>query len=152
MNETLLEQLGRYRNFVLLGEGGCGKSELAINLARYLLPLGKDVHLFDMDMTKPLFRTREQAAELEKLGVQVHFEQQFADAPTQVGGVSLRLRDGNCYAILDVGGDHIGARAIGLQVRKRKHDLQDHVLQGQRFRRRASHIRRSRSNSDRARR
>lgn len=113
MSETLLEQLGSYSNFVLLGEGGCGKSELAINLARYLLPLGKDVHLFDMDMTKPLFRTREQAAELEKLGVQVHFEQQFADAPTQVGGVSLRLRDSGCCAILDVGGDHIGARAIG---------------------------------------
>ena len=46
-------------NYVLLGEAGCGKSELAINLARRLLDTGKPVDLFDLDMTKPLFRTRE---------------------------------------------------------------------------------------------
>lgn len=49
------------RNYVLLGEAGCGKSELAINLACRLLDTGKLVDLFDLDMTKPLFRTREQA-------------------------------------------------------------------------------------------
>lgn len=35
------------------------------------------------------------------------------DAPTLVGGVSPMLRDENSLVVLDVGGDHIGARSIG---------------------------------------
>ena len=57
------------RNFVLLGEAGGGKSELAINLARALAEWGeRPVHLYDLDMTKPLFRTRDQAAFLASKG------------------------------------------------------------------------------------
>ncbi len=100
-------------NYVLLGEAGCGKSELAINLARQLLETGKAVDLFDLDMTKPLFRTREQADKLAEMGIRFHFEEQFADAPTVGGGVMRSLRDADCYTVLDVGGDYIGARAIG---------------------------------------
>ena len=101
------------RNYVLLGEAGCGKSELAINLARRLLDTGKPVDLFDLDMTKPLFRTREQADRLADMGIRFHFEEQFADAPTVGGGVMRALKDTDSYTVLDVGGDYIGARAIG---------------------------------------
>ncbi len=101
------------RNYVLLGEAGCGKSELAINLARRLLDTGKPVDLFDLDMTKPLFRTREQADRLADMGIRFHFEEQFADAPTVGGGVMRSLKDADSYTVLDVGGDYIGARAIG---------------------------------------
>ena len=101
------------RNYVLLGEAGCGKSELAINLARRLLDTGKPVDLFDLDMTKPLFRTREQANRLADMGIRFHFEEQFADAPTVGGGVMRALKDTDSYTVLDVGGDYIGARAIG---------------------------------------
>ncbi len=101
-------------NFVFLGEAGSGKSEIAINFARALLERGgKPVHLFDLDMTKPLFRTRDQAGALTRMGIQFHCEQQFMDAPTQTGGVSRLLRDDACYTVLDVGGDYIGARSIG---------------------------------------
>ena len=100
-------------NYVLLGEAGCGKSELAINLSRRLLDTGKPVDLFDLDMTKPLFRTREQADRLTDMGIRFHFEEQFADAPTVGGGVMRSLKDADCYTVLDVGGDYIGARAIG---------------------------------------
>lgn len=110
---TLLEQLEKYANFVLLGEAGCGKSELAVNLAGLLRQTGKDVHLFDLDMTKPLFRTRELEQELAEMGVELHFEQQFADAPTLVGGLRPHLMDGDSYTVLDVGGDDVGARAVG---------------------------------------
>lgn len=101
------------RNYVLLGEAGCGKSELAINLARRLLDTGRSVDLFDLDMTKPLFRTREQADRLADMGIRFHFEAQFADAPTVGGGVMRALKDTDSYTVLDVGGDYIGARAIG---------------------------------------
>ena len=35
------------------------------------------------------------------------------DAPTLVGGVSPTLRDPRALAVMDVGGDYIGARSIG---------------------------------------
>ena len=105
---------GSTHNFVFLGEAGCGKSEIAVNLALRLGALGgKPVHFFDLDMTKPLFRSREVAEELEKRGVSVHFEEQFMDAPTTVGGPELLLRRSDCYTVLDVGGDYIGARSVG---------------------------------------
>ena len=101
-------------NYVFLGEAGCGKSEIAINLALALFVIGgPEVHFYDLDMTKPLFRSRDQASMLEDRGVQVHFEEQFYDAPTAAGGVNRQLRDRSCYTVLDVGGDYIGARSVG---------------------------------------
>ena len=101
-------------NFALIGEAGCGKSEIAINLCKRLLQRGdKEVHLFDLDMTKPLFRSRDRAELLTDMGIHLHFQEQMADAPTIGGGVVPLLRDHNCYTILDVGGDYMGARAIG---------------------------------------
>lgn len=99
-------------NYVFLGEAGCGKSEIAVNLALWLHSLGKEVHLFDLDMTKPLFRTRDLAAKMERRGISLHFQEQFADAPTTAGGVRRALMEPYC-TILDVGGDYIGARAVG---------------------------------------
>lgn len=102
------------KNFVFVGEAGSGKSELSINFARRMVGMTqKPVHFFDLDMTKPLFRSRDAAASLEQAGVIVHFMEQFMDAPTLVGGVNPLLRDENAIVIMDVGGDHIGARSIG---------------------------------------
>ena len=101
-------------NVVFLGEAGSGKSEIALNFAQALAELGgKPVHFFDLDMTKPLFRSRDRREALETLGVEVHYEAQFMDAPTLTGGVRQRLNDPHCCAVLDVGGDYIGARSIG---------------------------------------
>ena len=102
------------KNFVFVGEAGSGKSELSLNFARSLAAVsGSPVHFFDMDMTKPLFRSRDAAASLEAAGVTVHFMEQFMDAPTVVGGVLPLLRDENAIVVMDVGGDYIGARSIG---------------------------------------
>ena len=101
------------RNFVFLGEAGCGKSELAVNLACRLAAGEKPVHLFDLDMTKPLFRSRDLGETLAQAGVSLHFEEQFMDAPTVSGGVMRLLRAESVCTVLDVGGDYIGARSIG---------------------------------------
>ena len=59
-------------NVVFLGEAGSGKSEIALNFAQALAELGgKPVHFFDLDMTKPLFRSRDRREALEALGVEV---------------------------------------------------------------------------------
>ena len=112
---NLTDAVGDSSNYVFFGEAGCGKSEIAVNLALALARAGtKPVHFFDLDMTKPLFRSRDAAQLLTDAGVAVHFEEQFMDAPTQVGGPSVLLRDARCYTILDVGGDSIGAGAVGM--------------------------------------
>lgn len=101
-------------NFILIGEAGCGKSEIALNLAKYLANnTDKSVHLFDMDMTKPLFRSRDLLESGELSEVTIHFEEQFYDAPTLVGGVRELLADPESIVVMDVGGDDIGARSIG---------------------------------------
>lgn len=114
IEDTIRELAKNKRNFVFLGEAGSGKSELAINFAKYLAELGgRPVHFFDIDMTKPLFRSRDVIADLEAMGVIFHYEEQFYDAPVTVGGLSLLLKDECSYVVMDVGGDGIGARAIG---------------------------------------
>ncbi len=102
-----------HKNFMFLGEAGCGKSEISVNLAMELASTGAPVHFFDLDMTKPLFRSRDIAEIMRRAGISVHFEKQFYDAPTTTGGVGKMLSDDSCYTILDIGGDHIGARAAG---------------------------------------
>lgn len=100
-------------NAVFLGEAGCGKSELAVHLALVLASRGQEVHFFDLDQTKPLMRSRDTKGLLEAAGVTVHFEQQYADAPTQVGGLIPLLLDEGKTVILDVGGNDTGAKLIG---------------------------------------
>jgi len=114
MNSEYKKLIMNKSNFIFLGEAGSGKSEIAINFAKYLVDLNeKPVHFFDMDMTKPLFRSRDVKTEVESMGIIFHHEEQFYDAPTIVGGVNLLLKDDNCYVVMDVGGNDIGARAIG---------------------------------------
>lgn len=108
------KEYGRFSNFVFIGETGSGKSELAMNVALLLAEAGaKPVYMFDLDMTKPIFRSRDREAILKASGVHVQYEIQFMDAPTTTGGVEHVLKDRGCFGVLDVGGDHIGARSIG---------------------------------------
>lgn len=114
MLKALRDLIGNHVNFVFVGEAGSGKSEIAVNFAKWLVDLDeKPVHFFDMDMTKPLFRSRDVREQMEEMGIIFHHEEQFMDAPTVVGGVNKLLKDDNCYVVMDVGGDHIGARSIG---------------------------------------
>lgn len=104
------------RHMVFLGEAGCGKSELAVDLALFLAgsrETDAPIHFFDMDQTKPLMRSRDTEELLKDKGVFVHYEIQFADAPVVVGGVEAALADPLARVILDVGGNDTGARLIG---------------------------------------
>lgn len=114
MDNEILESCKGYNNFLFIGEAGCGKSEIAVNFARRIADSNeKEVHFFDLDMTKPLFRSRDLTKELKSFGLHVHFEEQFMDAPVLTGGVNQQLNDTSIYTVLDVGGDYIGARSIG---------------------------------------
>lgn len=102
------------KNFIFIGEAGSGKSEIAINLAIDLAAnSNKTIHFFDMDMTKALFRSRDLSEKLINLGIRFHYQEQYMDAPTLVGGVNRLLKDEDSIVIMDIGGDYIGARSIG---------------------------------------
>ena len=73
--------LGGKRNIVLLGEAGCGKSEIALNLAVRLSRDGP-VHFFDMDQTKPLYRSRDARRALEARGVSFFCQEQYMNGPS----------------------------------------------------------------------
>ena len=62
------------RKLVFLGEAGCGKSEIAVQLALELAAQGRAVHLFDLDQTKPLMRARDAEALYESWRKDVQVE------------------------------------------------------------------------------
>jgi len=109
---ALPEKLRGFENYILLGESGSGKSEIAINLAA-ALSAEKPTELYDLDQTKPMFRSRDRETELGCMGLSLRYERQFYDAPTAVGGVRESLRNQGTYTVLDVGGDAAGAELIG---------------------------------------
>lgn len=102
------------KNFVFIGEAGSGKSEIAINFAVKISRLiDKQVHFFDMDQTKAIFRARDVRESIENEKVFFHHEEQYFDAPTLAGGVREQLSNNSTCVVMDVGGNHTGARMIG---------------------------------------
>lgn len=111
---VIREFLKTRQNFIFLGEAGCGKSEMALNFSLAARRLtDRDVHFFDLDQTKPLFRSRDVRMQMEAENVVIHYEEQFQDAPTSAGGVNEKLADPEAITILDVGGNDTGSRLVG---------------------------------------
>lgn len=120
--EELLES-GK-KNFVFIGEAGCGKTEAAVNFAVEAAAVQEEkaVRFFDMDQTKPMFRAREISGAIREKGVDVRYEEQLLDARTMVGGPEVALKDPGCITVMDIGGDHQGSRMIGGMVKHMKSD------------------------------
>ena len=112
-DKTFEELLKEKKNFVFIGEAGSGKSELVLNFALKLAEdTGKKVDLFDLDQTKPLYRSRDMKESFAAKGVDIHYQEQYLDAPVAVGGVRVSLV-GDGYTLLDIGGGHQAARFAG---------------------------------------
>jgi len=108
--------LGGKSAAVFLGGSGSGKSEIAINFAIGLKnETGGKVHFFDMDQTKPLFRSRDVAGQITEAGVAFHANtaESVEDVPAVPAGVAEALREPGSFVILDIGGNERGARMIG---------------------------------------
>lgn len=113
MSDKIFDAVTGTHNYVFIGGTGSGKSEIAVNIALGIKAGGQNVEFFDLDQTKPLFRSRDVKQVLTDAGIVFHYEEQFYDAPTLVGGVSEKLQNENTCCILDVGGNEVGSRAIG---------------------------------------
>ena len=101
---------------VLTGHYGSGKTSLAVNWALRLSESGRAVTVADLDIVNPYFRTTDRRRELEARGIRL-IASQFANSNLDLPALPAELysvvesREG--YAVLDVGGDDMGAVALG---------------------------------------
>jgi hypothetical protein len=100
---------------VIVGNYGSGKTEVTINLAVSQKKEGRDVQVADLDLVNPYFRTREARQMLTTLGIRMVLppvELLQADLPILVPGVAGLIRQPADLALLDVGGDPVGATVL----------------------------------------
>jgi hypothetical protein len=69
--EEILRIISPRRVTIITGEFGSGKSELALNFALMLAEAKIPVSMIDLDIMKPLFRSRDAARELADSGVEM---------------------------------------------------------------------------------
>jgi len=100
---------------VIVGNYGCGKTEISVNLAVYHKRSGIQVKIGDLDLVNPYFRTREAKKALSKLGIDVILPpNQFlqADLPILTPEIYGMIQSPGELSILDVGGDRVGATVL----------------------------------------
>jgi len=112
---------------VFVGAFGSGKTELALNFAIRLANAGSGTGggagdgapravLADIDILKPMFRSRELSAQLAAMGVRVVSSAptyEIADVPALSPAIYGAIEDKSVPLVMDVGGDDDGARALG---------------------------------------
>lgn len=110
--------VGNEKVTLFMGNFGSGKSEVAVNFAFWLADNGPErgVSVADLDLVNPYFRSREAREQLSQAGINLVLpdsKYMDADLPILVPGVRALLLAGESYAVLDVGGDDVGARVLG---------------------------------------
>lgn len=104
------------RIHIICGHYGCGKTNLALNLALSLRSQRETVTVADLDIVNPYFRTADFKEVLEKKGIRVispHSAGTTIDAP-QINAEIFSIFDRpEGHVVIDVGGDDAGAAALG---------------------------------------
>ncbi|MEA4883862.1 MAG: hypothetical protein VB144_09465 [Clostridia bacterium] len=116
LGEAGIDSLRSSRITVFTGAFGSGKTELAANFAVAIANEGRPVTLVDIDILKPMFRSRELAEGFRARGIRVvstmaSFE--MADLPAVSPEIFGAFDDPLVQVVVDMGGDDDGARAIG---------------------------------------
>ncbi len=105
------------RVIVVTGHYGSGKTNLSLNLALDLAASGEEVTLVDLDIVNPYFRSSDYAALLAERGVRLiapRFAGTTLDTPSLPRDMYAAFDPAETgRVILDVGGDDVGATALG---------------------------------------
>ncbi len=106
--------------YIFTGHFGSGKTETAVNFALKLknseYGAHKKIALIDMDIVNPFFRSCDSKDFLEKEGIRVEvplYANSNVDVPALTPVMSALIEDESYDVIIDVGGDDIGAKAVG---------------------------------------
>ena len=101
------------------GHYGSGKTNIALNYARWLRRQGKSVTIADLDIVNPYFRTKDSEGALKEEGIGLivsEFANSNVDLPSMPKEAYDLVNDPSEYAVLDIGGDDRGALALGRYV------------------------------------
>lgn len=102
------------RMTVFVGAYGSGKSEVSVNFALWLATRGLTA-IADLDIINPFYRSADAATLLDQAGVRLVkpvYANTNIDVPS-FGGDVFSLFDGSArYAVLDIGGEDLGARVV----------------------------------------
>jgi hypothetical protein len=101
---------------VFTGHFGSGKTEISINYAIRLAEKKKTTCIVDLDIVNPYFSVREVGEYLESLGIKVVSPSKAvttAELSTVPPEVLTVFDDKRQEVVLDVGGDDLGAVALG---------------------------------------
>ena len=105
------------RNVIaFVGNYGSGKTELSLNTAHAWRSQGKKVLVVDLDIVNPYFRSSERKNELEQREIEIItpvYANTNVDAPMVSPMVGGSFQRSEYDLILDVGGDPVGAKALG---------------------------------------
>lgn len=98
------------------GHYGSGKTNIAVNYAMYLKDEGYPVVIADLDIVNPYFRTKDSEKELREKGIELlcsPYAGSNLDIPSLPQEMYRAVQDKNTYAVMDIGGDDVGAVALG---------------------------------------
>lgn len=101
---------------IFTGHYGSGKTETAVNFARKRKAEGRNVVLIDLDIVNPFFRSADAADMLRQEGIRVEvplYANTNVDVPALTASMSAFIKDESYDVVLDVGGDDLGAKAVG---------------------------------------
>lgn len=100
---------------IICGHYGCGKTNLALNMAADFAANGEQVTLIDLDIVNPYFRSSDYAEYIKEHNIELiapTFAHSNLDLPALPAEMySIFTRKGR--RIIDVGGDDAGATALG---------------------------------------
>lgn len=99
---------------VLTGRYGCGKTNLAVNLALDMRRYGK-VSVVDMDIVNPYFRAADFKDKFSKNNIGIvcpRYANTNLDIPVLDFDIE-RIAEKSDFVVIDVGGDDAGAYALG---------------------------------------
>lgn len=98
------------------GHYGSGKTNIAVNYAKYLSSKGLKTAIADLDIVNPYFRTKDSEEELTALGIRVislPFANSSVDLPSIPAESYSLFNKKDEYAVFDIGGDDSGAYVLG---------------------------------------
>lgn len=102
---------------IFTGHFGSGKTEHALNLAIAESKRFDHVILIDLDVVNPFYRSSELKGILESKGITLiapNFVHNNVDVPSLPPEVNGALSNASAKVIVDVGGDDLGAKVLGV--------------------------------------